>query len=147
MKKGKSSKIYALMLTLVCIVSMCGVVSAYQVKTFKYTCDYPNQSYRTQSIKKENASSGHIYYQGGLASYIRVEMWGADGSSANYKNFTYPHKEGNFANATYYNVPLGEGRLLLNTVYEYYKHTCYASLVVQSYSTGTVSGTWSSMTD
>ncbi len=147
MKKKKGSKIYALMLTIVCIVSMCGVVSAYEVKTFSYTCDYPNESYRTPGMAKSDASSGHVYYQNGSASYIRVEMWGSDGKSGDYKNFTYPHTEGNLANATFYNVPLGEGKLLLNTVYEYYNHSCHASLVIQSYSTGTVSGTWSSMTD
>jgi hypothetical protein len=126
---------------------MGGVVSAYQMSDFSVQIDYPNQYKRTGSLKKTDASSGSVYYGSGGATYICVEMWGSDGKSGDYRNFTYPHTEQGASGATYYKVNKGEYRLILNTIYEYYEHECYASLYVQSSSMGTTSGSWSSMTD
>ncbi len=148
MKKKKGSKIYALMLTIVCIVSMYGVVSAFTTEDFNYESRFPNDRYRTEySQRKTDASSGYAYYGNGSASYINVEMWGSDGSSGDYQNFTYPHTEGNLTGVKYYKIPLGEARLLLNTVYEYYNKSCYSTLVIYSYGTGQVTGKWSAMTN
>ena len=60
-KNERYSKIYLLILIMVFIVSMCGGVSAYTMRSFSYTGSYPNYGYRTKSQIKEDAC-GIRYY-------------------------------------------------------------------------------------
>lgn len=60
-KNERYSKIYLLILITVFIVSMCGGVSAYTMRSFSYTGSYPNYGYRTKSQIKEDVC-GIRYY-------------------------------------------------------------------------------------
>ena len=67
-RSRRCSKIYALMLMLVCIVSMCGVASAFTITGFSYESVYPNYRYRMDnSLQKTDPSPGYAYYGSGSA--------------------------------------------------------------------------------
>ncbi len=147
-RSSRFSKLYTVIAIMICMFAFSNVAyGAFTMTSFTLTFQYPSQGVRTKSLEKSDDSPGIVENLTTSPGVIKVEMWGSDGDSGNYKNFTAVHEEEGYDGATYYYVDRGEISMLHNTIYEYYNHPAHATLYVISHYTGNVYGRWAAMTN
>lgn len=146
--KRRISKLYTIIAVLVCILATSSFAfGGFSPYTFSGIITHPTGTYRTVSKIKTDNSPGYAHYVSGASNFVRVEMWASDGTSGDYQNFTCPHIEDGVSNAKYYNLDTNEVTYICNTVYEYYNHPAYCTMLFTGFNTGNISGYWATMTD
>ena len=140
-KKRSISIIYTTIVAIVAIVSLAISAKAYYLYSFSYESYHPMYYGWSGVQAKTDSSNAAVYYTNGPSGYnLNVQLWGSDGSSADAYNFTQ--------GVSTITVPKGELREIPNTAYQHYNGgQCNVRLKMWVYSTGKVSGSWSSTTN
>ena len=146
-KKSLATKIYVTVISLMMIFALSSMTYAAikYVGTINYYAYHTAQVGYSDTRTKSDDSSAVVYYESGNGSYMYVEMWASDGTSADAANYTLRHLyEGDYV--TYYTVPIESFEYVKNLVYETYGKTVYTKLKVYTNGYGTITGKWNPST-